>query len=74
MQVTEHTEQQRPVLLAAVRWTCWRCFRSIGMVRGSTVIIEHHGRRIEAQLPCSQICNHCRTLCVWDASDTRLLT
>lgn len=66
MLVRERSNKQKPVQAAPKTWTCWRCFRPIGRVQGNEVTIEHHGRRIVAHLPCSQVCHHCRTLNVWD--------
>lgn len=54
----QRTEQQsRPQ-----RWTCWRCFRPIGEIIGTTVIIRRRGDEIRAQLPCEQTCPDCRTI------------
>gem|GEM_PF-4597766 len=51
------------------RWTCWRCFRPIGEVRGQTITIKRRGAEIVAQLPCTQTCPHCRTLCIMPLPD-----
>lgn len=55
---------------ATRKWFCRRCFGIIGVVRGTTVTIEHGGRKITASLPCSQECDRCRTLNIQDV-DTR---
>lgn len=43
-------------------WHCTGCPKVLGLVRGDKVEIAHAGRRIVAPLPCSQVCDDCKTL------------
>jgi hypothetical protein len=51
---------ERPVQPQSQQWTCARCGRVLGVVRGKVVVIQHEQRKITAHLPCDQECDRCQ--------------
>jgi hypothetical protein len=54
------------ILAVGEVWSCTRCGRTLGIVRGDRVDIAYHKRLISAMLPCEQYCDRCE---MWNRVD-----